>query len=229
MLSRDPKGVGELVEEQCLLWEHRKPAEIRAQAAVPVVAISRPEGTFALEIAEKLGDKRHMSVYGSNLIHEVAKVSHYADRVVATLDEHGRTYLDDILASLDREGGLVSDQYFFSLSRVIGSIGRHGNAIILGRGAGYILPHHNVLRVRITAPEEFRIDQVRREHDLTASEAREHIQSIDGDRGAFLWRYLGVRHEDPAFFDLTINNARFNADDSVGLIETALDRLRSRH
>ncbi len=229
MSIRDPEVVSELVEEQCLLWEHRKPAQVAAEAEMPVIAISRQAGTLAREVAQHLASERAMQLYDGNLVHEVAKASHFADRVVSTLDEKGRSYLDDLLASMEGNGALVGDEYFSSLARVINTIGRHGNAIILGHGAARVLRHHNVLRVRFVAPESFRIEHTRREHDLTEDEARELLHDTDSERKSFLRHYLGIRQEDPEFYDLIINNARFGVDDSVALVETALDRLGKRN
>jgi len=212
-----------------LLWEHRKPAQIVAEAALPVIAISRQAGTLARDVARTLAEERGMQLYGSNIVHEVAKVSHYADRVVSTLDEKGRTYLDDLLVSMERDGDMVGDEYFVCLTRVINAIGRHGNAIILGRGAAHLLRHHNVLRVRFIAPDEYRIDHTRREFDLSEDEARRQVSKTDAERDAFLRHYLGVRHEDPAFYDLIINNAQFDTEASVALIASALDRMRSHN
>jgi len=214
-----------IVEEQCRKWEMeagKKKTEIQA----PVITISREAGSIGRFVARKLSEDLEMTLYGSDLLNEVAKDAGVMQSVVRTLDERGRSWLEDLMATWGGKNNLSMDAFFQSLVRTIGAIGRHGRAVILGRGATFILPPPQNLRVRFIAPLEMRIKSVIREFKLNAADAERRIRTLDEDRRAFVKKYFDADIDDPGRYDLVVNNEFTEVDEAVEIIKVALKSRR---
>jgi cytidylate kinase len=96
------------------------------------------------------------------------------------------------------------------LMKVVGTIGKHGRAVVVGRGANFILPPEKRFSVRIVAPQAWRINNVAKE-----------LQT-ESDRRAFIRKYFNADIADPTNYDLVINTATLNVDDAVKMISSAL-------
>jgi len=106
--------------------------------------------------------------------------------------------------------------------RVVGTIGRHGQAIIMGRGANFMLPPNGTFGVRIIAHLDLRIQNVSRDFGVTAEEARRRVLRTESDRRAFVRKYFHAAIGDPANYDLVINTGTLSIDAAVGAIKGAL-------
>jgi cytidylate kinase len=209
----------QLVEEQLVKWNasmsERKREKVKPG---PVITISREAGCGASKIAKKLATTLNMDVMGGKIIQMVAESAEMSDKVICTLDEKEMTRRDDWLTSLFETRHLWPDQYLHHLTKVIGTIGRHGNAVIVGRGANFVLPQKDTFSVRIIAPEEVRIKNVLK---TTHSEAKRYIIKTDSDRRAFVRKYFNADISDPAAYDLVINMRGLKADGAVETIIAA--------
>ena len=108
---------------------------------------------------------------------------------------------------------------------VIGTIGKHGRAIIVGRGANFILPPEQRFRVRITAPQKFRIQNVARDFNLSAEEAKRRIIKTESNRKAFIRKYFNADIADPNNYDIVINTSTLSIDSVTDMIAAALGCL----
>jgi cytidylate kinase len=109
--------------------------------------------------------------------------------------------------------------------KVIGTIGRHGRAVIIGRGANFILPADQQFRVRITAPQNLRIEHVARDFNVSHDEAKRRIIRTESDRKAFVRKYFNADIADPMNYDLIVNTATLSVDNTVDVISAALGCL----
>lgn len=107
---------------------------------------------------------------------------------------------------------------------VIGSIGRHGRAVLVGRGANFILPPEGRFRVRIVAPLETRVQNVAREFGVAPDEAKRRILRTDSDRRAFVRKYFHADITAPVNYHLVINTGTLTIDRAVDAIRGALGR-----
>ena len=142
-----------------------------------------------------------MDLMSGKIIQMIAESAEMSDKVVCTLDEKEITKRDDWLASLFESRHLWPDQYLHHLTKVIGTIGRHGNAIILGRGANFILPQKETFSIRIIAPEAIRTKNAVR---TTPEEAKRYIIKTDADRRSFVRKYFNTDVTDPLYYDMVI-------------------------
>ncbi len=209
----------QLVETQLGKWNAMM-TERKREKAKPgkVITISREAGCGATKIAKKLAKALEMDLMSGKIIQMVAESVEMSDKVVCTLDEKEVTKRDDWLTSLFETRHLWPDQYLHHLTKVISTIGRHGNAIILGRGANFILPQKDAFSVRIIAPEDARIKNAMQ---TTDDEAKRYIIKTDADRRAFIRKYFNTDITDPSYYDLIINMRAMSVDGAVETIKTA--------
>ena len=139
-----PRSIERIVEEQARRWQILKPGKKKEKAYFPVVTISREPGSGGLVVARKLSEEMSMDLWHQDVINKMAEVSDVSTRLLQTLDEKGLTVLEDWLASLVNERHLWPDEYLQHLMKVVGTIGEHGRAVIVGRGANFILPPEKI-------------------------------------------------------------------------------------
>jgi hypothetical protein len=92
----------------------------------------------------------------------------------------------------------------------------HGNAgHLLLKGAG------PVLRVRIIAPLEFRIEMCRQRLKLSRADAIAYIEKVDQDRRKWTHYLYGVDWGDPALYDLVLNLETITVNDACSIVSAA--------
>jgi cytidylate kinase len=96
---------------------------------------------------------------------------------------------------------------------------RTGKAIYHGL-AGHLLLRGGqpILRTRIIAPMEFRINTVRERLKLSRSEAIAHIERMDEDRRKWTRFLYGVDWGDPALYDLVLNLEHIDLEEACRII-----------
>lgn len=226
MRGKSIRSAEALVEEQLGKWRlagtEREKEKVQAG---PVITLSRESGCGGTKIAQKLAKELGFDLMGGRIIQMVAESVEMSEKVICSLDEKEVTKRDDWLNSLFETRHLWPDQYLHHLTKVIGTIGRHGNAVILGRGANYILPQESTFRVRIIAPFEQRIKNATR---TTEDEARRYLIKVDADREAFIRKYFNADVKDPSHYDLVINMRVISIDGAVKAVIEAFNSWKRR-
>ncbi len=215
--------IQQLVEEQLLKWN--KSSREEKPAARPVITISREPGCCGADIASRLAAEFKLDLYGGKIVEEVARSARLSSAVIATLDERGRSMLEDWMAVLEQDRNLWSYQYMQHLVKIMGTIARHGRAVILGRGGSFLIEPERQLRIRLMAPLEARIRNVMKRFGCSREEARKRIDLVEADRRAYIRRYFNADIADPVHYDLVINTA-FIDDNAIA--EMARSGLKSK-
>lgn len=216
------KTMSRIVEEQITRWQLLHKEQPEERPTVSTITISRDPGSGGRIIADKLAEKLGFHVFNHEILHEMAKSAHVSEYLLETLDEKGLSILEDWISSLVYDRHLWPDEYLQYLMKVIGTIARHGRAIILGRGANFIIPPGNQFRARITAPQKVRIEHVARTFGVSKDEARRRVIRTESERKAFVRKYFNADIEDPVNYDIIINTAILSVDNAVNLVSAAL-------
>jgi cytidylate kinase len=217
-----------IIEEQVQRWKIQHKAEPQEKADAPIVTISREPGSGGVFVAQQLSQKLGFEVFHQEVLHEMAKRAEISEQLLATLDERGLSVLEDWISSLVHERHLWPDQYLRHLMNVIGTIGKHGRAVVIGRGANFILPPEQRFRVRVTSPRRVRIENVAREYDLSPAEAKRRVINTESNRRAFIRKYFNADIADPTNYDLVINTETLTVVHAVNIIGAALGCLVER-
>ena len=215
------RSIQQLIEEQMQRWQLMKIEKVPEKKGVSTITISREPGSGGNVVAKQLSEKLNFDVFHQEVLLEIAKRAEVSDKLLATLDEKGLSVLEDCISALVYDRHLWPDEYLKHLMKVIGAIGKHGRAIIVGRGANFIIPPENRLRLRIVAPQNFRIANLVRTLDITEEDAKSRIIRTESDRRAFIRKYFNADIADPINYDLVINTGELEIDKAVEAVIAA--------
>jgi len=103
--------------------------------------------------------------------------------------------------------------YRIALQAAMCELAEGGNLVYHGHMGHELLPGiRHVLKVLLTAPFEFRIEQVRNRQGLDEAGARRHIDHIDRARTRRLTALFGFDWQDPNRYDLVLNLAQMSLE-----------------
>jgi cytidylate kinase len=163
-----------------------------------------------------------MDLIGRQIIQHVAKSARMTTQVVEFLDEKAVSRIDSMINSMFVNRHLSSDVYFRHLTRVIATIGEHGNAIIVGRGAHLLLPKEKTLRFRFIAPRECRIRHFMKSRNMTMAEAQKYVEQRDANRSGFIQKYFKDDADDPGHFDMVVNTEMLGIEGAFRIVSAAI-------
>lgn len=212
--------IQQLVEEQLLRW-NKSIAEKRTLPR-PVITISRLPGCNGGAIAEMLAKEFKLDLYSGKIVEEVARSAKMSASVVATLDEKGRSMIEDWLSVMDRDRNIWSYQYMDHLVRVMGTIARHGEAVILGRGGSFLIAPEQQFRIRLVAPRDVRIRSVMKRFGVARKEAEQRISLVESERRSYIHKYFNAEINDPVNYDLVINTAFVRSGAILEMVKAGL-------
>jgi cytidylate kinase len=204
------------VKFQLERWRHaaRKPSPY-------TITISRETGAGGSEIARRLAEEMKMDLIGGQIIKRVAENAKMSTNVVETLDEKAVSRVDSMINSLFVSRHLSPDSYLRHLTWVLGTIGEHGNAIVVGRGANFVLPKERSFRIRFVAPKEFRVQHFMKSRGMSKAEATKYVEKRDEDRTGYIRNYFKADASDPSQYDMVINTEMTGIEGAVKIVVTA--------
>jgi len=216
------RSLNSMVEEQLTKWKSAtmERRDIKSKPG-PVITISREPGSGGSEIARRLAKDFKMDLVGAQIIQKIAESADISAKLIESLDEKQITRRDDWLTSLFETRHLWVDDYLRHLTKVIGTFGKQGNIIIVGRGAQYILPPEDTFRLRFIAPMEIKVQNVMRDFGSSSQEAEKYVIKTDSDRRAYLRKYFNADVTNPLDYDMVINTGKLGIDGSVDAIKAA--------
>lgn len=211
-----------LIDEQVKKWEFARSQKEERKIIKPVVSISREPGSGGRLIAEALSEKIGFTVFHQEVVHEMAKNAEVGIRIIETLDERGLNVIDNWIGSIIQDRHLWPDEYMKHLMKLIGTIGKHGNSIIVGRGANFILLPQKSLKVRIIAPFKERVANISKSFDISEEDADFRIIRTESNRRAFVRKHFNAKISEPLHYDLIINTGVLSIPDAVTAISGIL-------
>jgi cytidylate kinase len=170
-----------------------------------------------------------MDLIGSNIIQQVAERADISEKVIASLDEKEVRRRDVWIDFMFRTRHIWPDEYLRHLTKVVGTIGKQGNTIIIGRGSQFILPPEETFRVRLTAPLEVRIRNVMRDSNTDRETSERYVYKTEADRNAFHCKHFSANWTNPLSYDLTVNTGYMGIEGAVAAIKAAFAVWRDLH
>ncbi len=216
------RSIEQIIEEQMQRWTFKRIEKPTEKPGIPIITVSREPGSGGSIIAKSLADKLERDLFHQEVLHEMAKSADVSAQLLHTLDEKGLSILEDWISTLVFDRHLWPDQYLKHLMKVIGTIGKHGCAVIVGRGANFILPPDNCFRVRVISPQKVRIQNVAKNFNIPEDEAKRRVIRTESDRRAFIRKYFNAEIADPVNYDIVINTGTVGVDDAVSAIAAAI-------
>jgi cytidylate kinase len=181
-----------------------EPSELPAALSI---TISREAGARGGTIARRAGAKLGWQVYNQELLEYISHEGPFREGVVEHLPAATATWVEERLQLLVREQKISQNQSVIHAARIILALGTQGEAVLLGRGAGYILPPATTLNVRIVAPRYDRIAYMSEWLRLTVEEATEQVRLRDERRTEFIASHFHRKASDVYQYDLLLNSS----------------------
>ncbi len=186
-----------------------------------IVTISRQAATNGELIAQLVAERLSLKVFDEEIIDEVARRLHKEPETIKRLDE---SLINPVEAILMEWRESVSEQmYSRQLRAAVRSIARAGNAVIVGRGANFILRGCDCLHVRIVAPLDLRLGMYVAGESVNEKEALEWIKRKDKLRHEFIRKYFETEIENLLNYDMVINLAGLPLENAVDIIVRAAE------
>jgi len=220
------RSIHKIIDEQIKRWELGKIQTVPPVQTTNVITISRECGSRGQEVAQKLADQTEFDLFHHEILEAMIETSKNSKALLETLDERGMNIVDDIVSALVHEHHLWPDEYSKLLLKILNTIGKHGNAVILGRGGNCALKKCCTLRVKIVAPDPLRREYIQKTRDLSPDDAQKVMISTDANRSAFVKRYFNSDANDPANYDLILNTGTLSVDKAVQIIQCAIGSVQ---
>jgi cytidylate kinase len=217
---------------------------------MPVITISRQFGAAGIAVGNRLAQRFDAELLDKALIAQVAVRSGIPEAEIESYDERMPSFWQRVtsaLASSSPEPMLVDMPYLEQVPTgtmqerlatvtraVIEEAAERGNAVIIGRGAAWILGKRpDVLNVQLHASMDARVryllarvEEIPPDARPEEKSLRELCQSVDAARGEYVRRLYGVDWLDARSYDLAIDVGRMGIDKTSDLIETAAKALK---
>lgn len=232
MGTDDPGFLDHLIERHIALLEIRRKlgeesrAGERTAASLehgPWLTISKELGSDGEEIGRLVAKRLGWHLFDREILEAIARSTRTRERLLSRLDERAVSRLDEFFANLLMPRVPSQSAFLNEMMQVIWVLGRDGHAVLLGRGANWILEARCGLRVRLTAPVGERVDRFARSSGLSQVDARKHVHQDDTRKAGFIRQVYGRDIADPLGYDLTLNTASLGAADCVKLILATLE------
>jgi hypothetical protein len=170
------------------------------------------------------------------LLERIALDMGLRNALLNTVDERRQSWLGEVAESFLSAPVLppwappvTESSYVYHLVKTVLALGVHGECVIVGRGAAFILPAKSTLRVRLVAPVGDRVKVLAQKLGVSAVDATRQIRTVDRERADFVQDHFSKDPNDPRNFDLVLNGTRLSVRHHAELIVEALNRLRVRH
>jgi cytidylate kinase len=226
-MKRARRSIEQIIDEQVRKWELLRREKKGEESGLSVVTVSREPGSGGRILAEGIAKRLGFDLFHREVIQEMAESAQISGRILETLDERALSALEDWISDLVNERHLWPDQYLKHLLKVVGTIGKHGQSVIVGRGATFILPPDQRFSVRVVAPLEERVKNVAGNFHVPAEEARRRVLRTESDRRAFTRKYFHVDIANPINYDVVINTGRLSMDAATEAALSAMNQQKT--
>jgi len=220
-------SIDEFVKNQVKKWEKQfSGKKAKAEAAIPVITVAMEPGSGGSLIAQKIAEQLGFDYFHRDIVQQIAKTAKIRSTVVNSLEKERLSGIKDFISSLMEDQYIHPDTYLKHLLVVISTIAKHGRAVIVGRGANFILPAEDIFSVRVIAPLDKRIREVALTHRVTTEEAKRRVIQRESKRKAFVRHSFNADISDPIHYDLTINTGKISIESAVeAVIGAVMARL----
>lgn len=176
-----------------------------------IITISREMGSGGIPIAHKAAEKLGYTLVDGEAIAKVASEYGLTPEALEKADEKPPAFVE----RLDEKSEIDLHQ----IELIILEYALKGNVIIYGRGGQDLLRDvDGVLRVRVIAPFEVRVERWSEREWLDPDLARSLVRKSDQQRAGFIKYYFDRDWQDPLGYDLIMNTERISEETAVKLI-----------
>ncbi len=214
-------------------WFGRKVED--AKSDTPLVAkarfrnlcVSREAGAGAGTIGRMVGTRLNWKVFDHELLETIAGRMELATDEVRAFDELAPSVVQDWILPLREEHYAPQEAYLDHLAKLVDAIGRAGDSIIIGRGAGFLLPREETLSIRVVAPLKVRAARLADRMGVSNRTARRAAIDLDRRRAHFVRTMHRYDANDPHNYDLVLDSESLGLPIVVEVIAATIETGRA--
>jgi len=197
---------------------------------MPVICISRQYGAGGKTVGEMVAKRLGYQFFDHAILAEVAQEANLSIQWVERADRDAGDKLMRLVSKILANKNFIQylpgtktkfdeKKYRSFLRAAITKIGKSGRAVILGRGAQFILRDNpDALRIMLLAEDQDRINSLKKRYALKRSQAETIAHIDEGNRLNFLRAFEAGDPEDHHLYHLVINTSLVSYETAAGLI-----------
>ena len=212
-MDKKADDVKKFIDEQVKKLERiRIEADKDKKVRIPIITISMEPGSGGSVVAQNVAKRLGLDFFHREIVHEIAESGKLPKEDLLAMEKERLVGIQDFISSLISDRYLWPGLYLEHLTKVVEAISKRGNAVIVGRGASFILSSEKCLSVRIVAPLEIRVQNIVRSFGATPENARKRVINRESKRRTFVKRSFNADIADSHNYDLVISSERLSIE-----------------
>ena len=195
-----------------------QPPQKKASLQIPLITLCMQPGSGGVPVARRVADRLDFGMFHTEILLPMSRTADVAPDVLNAMEKHRLSGFSDFIASVLNREYLHPDDYLRTLTDIIDILSKVGKAVIVGRGANFVLPPEKRFAVRVIAPLEVRIKNVAFAFGVSLREAEKRIKNRAAKRRAFVREHFHKDIEDPMAYDLIVNTGRLDIESAAEMI-----------
>ena len=180
-------------------------------ALMPIITIYQGASGEGQELAGTVAEALGYHCVGREVLVEASRRYGIPEAKLNEIVEKGPHWWERLLQDLR--------PYRIALQATLCELAHDGKVVYHGHLGHELLPGiGHVLKVLLTAPIEFRIEQIRARQSLTDIAARHYIEEVDKARSRRLMAMFGTDWRDPNRYDLILNMGKMRREGAKRVI-----------
>jgi hypothetical protein len=184
------------------------------------VAVSREAGARGGTIARRAAGRLGWQVYDQELLEYMSQDGVARQGLLDSLSAVCIEWIDARMRRLTHDRWL-DDPAVLNLAHLMLALAAQGEVVLIGRGAGCILPPETTLNVRVVAPLQDRVAYMGQWLRLSSAEAAERVRARDERRAEFVTAHFGRPPTDVHQYHLVLNSSLLGEETCADLIAQA--------
>jgi hypothetical protein len=125
-------------------------------------------------------------VYDRKLLEKIAQDMGLRTNLLESVDERRQSWMTEAMEGLLSASFATESGFSHHLVKTVLALGTHGECVIVGRGAAFILPPATALRVRLVGSVQERVAAWCQMRGISEQKAAEQVRTLDRQRADFL-------------------------------------------
>ncbi len=184
-----------------------------------IITLSREMGSLGQDIARILEKELHLNYLDKESLELMLTDYGITEAEVEKYDEKKPSFWTSFFPEKNR--------YLHVLKTAAYNFARKGPCVIVGRGGEVLFQNvPGVLKVRIIAPPEQRLERIKQRFNCSDRQAKHIIEHSDHDRSGFHKMFFNIPWDRPDLYDLVINTGFLSVAAAAALIKDAFNEMR---
>jgi cytidylate kinase len=226
---------GHLIEKQVMRWIHEQLAAqerergagpVFAKPKDPIITVSRQSGSGGTALAGRISERLGFQLFDKEVIDVVSNETGVQRELLEALDERTRNGLEQWVAGVLHSRIMSGEDFARSLGKILVGVAHVGSAVVVGRGANFLLAGQPGFHVRFVAGLGWRIEEVRRRKGLSRTDAEDYVLRVDRERAEYIHQYLHHDIDDPTAYHIVLNLETVGPDVALETVVKLYDTVR---